>query len=291
MENNLSLELKAQEIHENAQFWHNRAEHNLYKFFLEVKKIRDKRYYKELGYSNFEDYCLNSWNIKRGTMDERIQIAETFSESDFNRYSGQLGHKKTLLLTTMSEPQREQTLNEGVPTEQGYKSYDKATQKEIAAYKRNSEEMEHKAKEYEQQLKQRDEQNAHLQSQVEQAQRSESIARKQLEDEQNKEPEVIERYTEPEDYQSIKNMNEHLESEREYYKKLADDFRNEVKGMMDQSNNEVSFSKEEDYEDYTPILLKILEPSEVFIQRYKNHLNEQEIVNKLEKIINKLKEQ
>ncbi|MFW3540543.1 hypothetical protein ACN9U4_03130 [Staphylococcus caprae] len=193
MENNLSLELKAQEIHENAQFWHNRAEHNLYKFFLEVKKIRDNRYYKELGYSNFEDYCLNSWNIKRGTMDERIQIAETFSESDFNRYSGQLGHKKTLLLTTMSEPQREQTLNEGVPTEQGYKSYDKATQKEIAAYKRNSEEMEHKAKEYEQQLKQRDEQNAQLQSQVKQAQRSEEIVKKQLENAENREPEVVEK--------------------------------------------------------------------------------------------------
>ena len=68
------------------------------------------------------------------------------------------------------------------------------------------------------QLKQRDEQNAQLQSQVEQAQRSESIARKKLEDEQNREPEVVEKYTEPEDYQSIKNMNEHLESEREYYK-------------------------------------------------------------------------
>lgn len=54
-------------------------------------------------------------------------------------------------------------------------------------------EMERKAKEYEQQLKQRDEQNAQLQSQVEQAQRSESIARKQLEDEQNREPEVIEK--------------------------------------------------------------------------------------------------
>lgn len=48
-------------------------------------------------------------------------------------------------------------------------------------------------KELERQLKQRDEQNAQLQSQVEQAQRSESIARKQLEDEQNREPEVIER--------------------------------------------------------------------------------------------------
>lgn len=45
-------------------------------------------------------------------------------------------------------------------------------------------------KELERQLKQRDEQNAQLQSQVEQAQRSESIARKKLEDEQNREPEI-----------------------------------------------------------------------------------------------------
>ncbi|MCG1374810.1 hypothetical protein K4U50_06455 [Staphylococcus epidermidis] len=45
-------------------------------------------------------------------------------------------------------------------------------------------------KELEKQLKQRDEQNAQLQSQVEQAQRSESIARKKLEDEQNREPEI-----------------------------------------------------------------------------------------------------
>ncbi|MEB7330246.1 hypothetical protein NEN40_03510 [Staphylococcus epidermidis] len=149
-------------------------------------------------------------------------------------------------------------------------------------------------KEYKQLQKDKEEleqQNAQLQSQVEQAQRSESIARKQLEDEQNREPEVIEKYTEPEDYQSIKNMNEHLESEREYYKKLADDFRNEVKGMMDQSNQEMPLKKEDDYEDYTSILLKILEPSEVFIENYKNNLNEQEIINKLEKIIKKLKEQ
>ena len=45
-------------------------------------------------------------------------------------------------------------------------------------------------KELERQLKQRDEQNAQLQSQVKQAQRSEEIARKKLEDEQNREPEI-----------------------------------------------------------------------------------------------------
>lgn len=96
---------------------------------------------------------------------------------------------------------------------------------------------------------------------------------------------------EPEDYQSIKNMNEHLESEREYYKKLADDFRNEVKDMMDQPSNAATFTKENDNQDYTPILLKILEPSELFIQNYKNHINEKEVINKLEEIIKKLKEQ
>lgn len=148
-----------------------------------------------------------------------------------------------------------------------------------------------KYKELERQLKQRDEQNAQLQSQVEQAQRSEEIAKKQLEDAESREPEVIEKYMEPEDYQSIKNMNEHLESEREYYKKLADDFRNEVKDMMDQPSNVETFTKKNDNEDYTPILLKILEPSELFIQNYKNHINEQEVINKLEKIIKKLKEQ
>ena len=55
--------------------------------------------------------------------------------------------------------------------------------------------------------------------------------------------------------------------------------------MMDQPSNTATFTKENDNEDYTPILLKILEPSEVFIQNYKNHINEQEVINKLEKLL------
>lgn len=48
-------------------------------------------------------------------------------------------------------------------------------------------------KELERKLKQRDEQNAQLQSQVEQAQRSEEIAKKQLENAESREPEVVEK--------------------------------------------------------------------------------------------------
>ncbi|MEY8603580.1 DUF3102 domain-containing protein [Staphylococcus nepalensis] len=69
-----------------------------------------------------------------------------------------------------------------------------------------------------QQLKKRDEENSQLESQLEQSQRSESIALKQLEDEQNKEPEVIERYMEPEDYHDLKKSNNNLE---EYIHELS----------------------------------------------------------------------
>lgn len=81
-------------------------------------------------------------------------------------------------------------------------------------------------RELKKELKQRDEEKSQLESQLEQAQRSESIARKQLEDEQDKEPEVVERYMEPEDYEVSKNENSELkrknsslEQQIEYYKR------------------------------------------------------------------------
>lgn len=235
----MSLNLRANEIHENAQFWHNKAEHNLYRFFLEIKKIRDERLFSELGFSDFDEYCQSAWNLKRRVVDERIQIANSFSEEDFKRYSARLGHKKTLLLTTMNEEQRDQSLNEGVPTERGYKPYDKATQKEIAEYKRNSEEMERKAKEYEKQLKQRDEEKKQLENQLKNSTRSEGILQDKLEQLENKPPKVIERFLEPEDYQQIKTS---LEQKESYINELQ----TEVANMRNERNEMDKKSREYD---------------------------------------------
>ena len=274
--NELSTEVKANEVHERAVGFYKISEQYGYKFLMEVKTIRDEKLYKELGFENFEDYTRKVFGYTSETIRQRIKAAEVFGEDETNA-RWDLGTRKLNTLATFPESERNKVLEHGIEIDGGNKTIEEATTREIEKYKK--------------QLKQRDEQNAQLQSQIEQAQRSEEIAKKQLEDAESKEPEVIEKYMEPEDYQSIKNMNEHLESEREYYKNLADDFRNEVKDMMDQPSNVATFTKENDNEDYTPILLKILEPSELFIQNYKNHINEQEAINKLEEIIKKLKEQ
>lgn len=205
--NNLSLEVKAKEIHEKASGYYNVSEQYAYKFVMEVKKIRDERFYKELGYSSFDDYCEEEWNINRNVIDERISVAVELGE-ETSGYNQRFGHRKSLLLARMPETQREHALTEGVPTEQGYKSYDEATQKEIADYKRNAEEMERKAKEYERQLKQREQEN--------------EILQRKLEEIENQEPEVIEKYMEvvPEDYEELKNLEGVLKGREKHVQQL-----------------------------------------------------------------------
>lgn len=200
--NELSTEVKAKETHEKAIGYFRVSEQYGYKFIMEVKKIRDDRYYKELGYSNFDDYCRDAWNVERKHMDERIQIANAFSEEDFARYSGEIGHKKSLLLSRMDEQQRKQTITKGVPTNDGYKPISEATQKEIAEYRRNAEEAERRAQQAE--------------KQAEQAKKSEEIALKKLEEEQSKEPKIVEKEVIKEidntDYERIEKLERQIRS-------------------------------------------------------------------------------
>lgn len=107
-------------------------------------------------------------------------------------------------------------------------------------------------KELERQLKQRDEQNAQLQSQVEQAQRSESIARKKLEDEQNREPEVVEKYIEPEDYQKTKDALDQSRHQQKLIEQRNEKLEKDIK-EMEQRRDEVS-EKSQKYDELNKAL-------------------------------------
>ncbi len=127
-------------------------------------KTPDEKLYKELGYKNFEEYSINNFGYSNDTMNERIKAANEFGEN----YNGALrsyGQHKTHQLATMPEEQRNHVIENGIETNNGNKSIDEATTRELEEYKK--------------QLKQRDEEKIQLESQLEQAQRSESIARKQ----------------------------------------------------------------------------------------------------------------
>lgn len=95
-------------------------------------------------------------------------------------------------------------------------------------------------RELKKQLKQRDEQNAQLQSQVEQAQRSEEIAKKQLEDAESREPEVIEKYMEPEDYNQLKQSNQQLQD----YLQEVSNHNKQLKSDIEKLKNERSETDE-----------------------------------------------
>lgn len=107
-------------------------------------------------------------------------------------------------------------------------------------------------KELERQLKQRDEQNAQLQSQVKQAQRSEEIARKQLEDAENKEPEVIEKYIEPEDYQQTKDALDQSRHQQKLIEQRNEKLEKDIK-EMEQRRDEVS-EKSQKYDELNKAL-------------------------------------
>lgn len=100
--------------------------------------------------------------------------------------------------------------------------------------------------------KELEQQNAQLQSQVEQAQRSEEIAKKQLEDEQNREPEVIEKYIEPEDYQQTKDALDQSRHQQRLIQQRNEKLEKDIK-EMELRRDEVS-EKSQKYDELNKAL-------------------------------------
>ena len=104
--NELSAEyIKAAEldrrIKTSAQF----AQQSLYDMCMGFKEMRDSRLYKELGYSEFNDYCKSEIGFSDRQVYNYISIVEKLPKELVNS-SSQIGVKKLTLLTKLSEDER-----------------------------------------------------------------------------------------------------------------------------------------------------------------------------------------
>lgn len=81
------------------------AQQNLYEMCCLLKKMRDEKLYKELGYQNFEDYCENEVGMKRRNAYNYIAVIERIENV---QSIAQIGMTKLSLLASLSESQQEE---------------------------------------------------------------------------------------------------------------------------------------------------------------------------------------
>lgn len=92
------------------------AQQSLWEIGTGIKKMRDGKLYKELGYQNFEKYCEQALGIKRNHAYKYISIVERLGEDFVSSRMQNAGINKLYLLSTLSEEDR-QELTERVDVE------------------------------------------------------------------------------------------------------------------------------------------------------------------------------
>ncbi|MCG2181427.1 DUF3102 domain-containing protein [Staphylococcus epidermidis] len=225
--NELQLSNDLTTIETEIKSYQNIAGQSIFEIGRRLKHVKENN----LAHGEWSEW-LQSINMSRGQATKFIKVSDEFSnDSPVNH----LGIKALYSLATIPEEQREEEFE---TTSGEMKKPIDMTNRELEDLKR--------------QLKQRDEQNAQLQSQVEQAQRSESIARKQLEDEQNREPEVIEKYIEPEDYQQTKNALDQSRHQQKLIEQRNEKLEKDIK-EMEQRRDEIS-EKSQKYDELNKAL-------------------------------------
>lgn len=104
--NELSAEyIKAVELDRRIKTSAHLAQQSLYDMCMGFKEMRDSRLYKELGYSDFGDYCEKETGFSRMNVYNYIRVAEKLPQ-DFVNSSLQIGVKKLTLLAKLSDEER-----------------------------------------------------------------------------------------------------------------------------------------------------------------------------------------
>ena len=106
MNNEISADyIKARELDRRIKTSAQLAQQSLYDMCMSFKEMRDSRLYKELGYSDFGEYCENEIGMKRANVYHYIAIVERLPD-DFVYSNIQIGQQKLYFLATLDEEER-----------------------------------------------------------------------------------------------------------------------------------------------------------------------------------------
>ena len=106
--NEISVNYKtAAELNQKIIFTAQMAQQNLFKMCCMLKRMRDEKLYKELGYPNFEDYCENEVGFSSRNARNYISVIENINEEKWKSISA-FGMTKLSLLASLSESQQEE---------------------------------------------------------------------------------------------------------------------------------------------------------------------------------------
>ena len=105
--NELSLIVRAKDLDRKIKTSAQLAQQSLYEMCMAFKEMRDTKLYKELGYQSFEDYCEQETGFARRNVYNYISIVEKLP-SDFVQPVAQIGVRKLLLLSKLSDEERTQ---------------------------------------------------------------------------------------------------------------------------------------------------------------------------------------
>lgn len=198
--NELQLSDDLTTIETEIKSYQNIAGQSIFEIGRRLKHVKEN----DLAHGEWSEW-LGKVNLNQRVAQQMIKIYDT---PELNaRMSSNLGMQALYEIATL--PESERTIEHTTSTGET-KTPDEMTVRELRELKK--------------QIKQEQEEKSQLESQLSQAQRSESIARKQLEDAEDKEPEVVEKYMEPDDYATakeqankLKRENKELEQKVKFY--------------------------------------------------------------------------
>ena len=103
----LTEQQQAEALHKQITGYGEVIYQSLYGMCTAIKQMRDSKLYKALGYDTFETYTEEKLGMSRSQAYNYITIAEKLTE-DFVQPVGQIGMRKLLMLTALTDDQREE---------------------------------------------------------------------------------------------------------------------------------------------------------------------------------------